>query len=198
MASLDRENIAIQARKHPLPSEASKIMQQMNIQKPENRDCVFNWRPGSLAPPPIELYFPPFVKFVRDLQLVTNQTSFTQDELSEASEVVSVALSYYSSEYERQKMLCDTALFESSWAHQWTWAHNAFPNLADTNIRPDVFRQCFAKKVLSGRRPIMVHPEIVEFKNEAGVGDSDAICQAERDYVSIYTSSSPKVPIPSC
>ena len=185
--------IADAARRRGASSEAAKASEQRVIQKAANRDTVYNWRPHKLRPPLLAPYFPAFAAFREALSSVDKAAHVTPDELQSAIELIILSTQFYRDEDDRHANIFPSALFSYK---KTTYSKLAQPELADRRMFPDHHRTCPCPLVGKHR---VAHPEFVELKAEVGVGGSDPIAQAERDYVSVYTSEyvRPSSPSPS-
>jgi hypothetical protein len=153
------------------------------IQKPNNSDTVYNWRPHELRPPLLAPYFPAFAAFCQELSIVDESASVSSDELRAAMKIIILSTEFYKDDEERHRSIRSTALFDYK---RETYSELARPSLAGRSMFPDFHRTCSCPGV--GDRRI-AHPEFVEVKAEVDVGGSDPIVQAECDYVAVYTSA---------
>ncbi|OSD04890.1 hypothetical protein PYCCODRAFT_1423837 [Trametes coccinea BRFM310] len=178
-AQISRENIASRVQSRKSSSESAAAKTRVKDQVISRPDAIFDFRPATLAPPPITVYHLAFSSF---LQYLDDDTELSHDDLDTAYAFTVRALRCYAKEELRQNNLVQVnavrpGLFQSSAL-----------NFDSGTIRPDGV--IFSKGELTSNEGVDFHPviAITEIKNDFGEGSCDPLAQAECAYAAIYSS----------
>ena len=170
-----RDAIADLARRRESPSTGAILSTLSVTQEWTRGDAIYNNRPPSLIAPPVQIYNPAFVTFIREMSHPCSTIEFSHKELDKALRFIYASLGFYGDKSDRRAMV-----------HDLHALGNLFPpeiNLRSRIIEPD------------GTATVRCHTtnqeaivRIVEMKNEIGEGRSDPIMQAECGFVLICSS----------
>ena len=170
-----REALAALARKRESPSVGSKYSALLANQREERKDVVYNHRPHLLTGPPVQIYNPAFVTFIREMSHPPTTLEFSDKELDNALDFIDASLDLYESKFNRQSKIDDLRVLGRLISPEITIDARVVTPDGTTTIT------CPASKQ-------EVTVRIVEVKNEIGEGGSDPIVQAECGFVLICSS----------
>ena len=144
-------------------------------QTERREDAIHNNRPLSLIAPPVQIYNPAFVTFIREMSQPCSTMEFSPKELDKALRFIYASLDFYKDESNRRAEI-----------HR---LHTLGDLLSpEIQLGPRVIKP-------GGRITVRRHTDnqeatvrIVEMKNEIGEGGSDPITQAECVFVLICSS----------
>lgn len=148
----------------------------MAVQRSQNLDAGYDYRPPGLAAPPIAIYQPTFARFRREMVTPTEELVFTETEYTQATHFIDASLWLYLDEKARARALQDIFLHG-----QRLWRGLRI-NVNDTEILldgghildlPGIERLCLM---------------LAELKNGGGSGKCDSSDQAERDFMKAVSS----------
>lgn len=166
---LDRATIAALAPHRELPSVGATRSALSVNQREEFQDAVYNHRPHFLTGPPVQIYNPAFVTFIREMSRPYEAMEFSGEELEKARKLINISLDFHRDEINLLQAFGDL------------YPRKVYTDIGDITLSGATGIICPAAK----RQAIV---RIFEVKNEIGEGGSDPIAQAECDFVTICSS----------
>ncbi|KAH7108569.1 hypothetical protein BKA62DRAFT_649367 [Auriculariales sp. MPI-PUGE-AT-0066] len=160
----------IRSKSYSPPSTAAKDSHLQRKQRVDNQAAFYNGRPAALTGPPLGVYHPVFVRFLRLVEERENVV-LTSKHLRLATELIDASTEFYGSEKERQDairhsletFIDDVRPSESSGSNRRV-------------IRPD---EGPSIDTFAGRK--MINP-FIEVETEIGAGSCDPLDQAAEDF----------------
>ena len=171
----DREALVMLARKRESPSAGSKHSALLVDRHEERKDTVYNHRPHLLTGPPVQIYNPAFVTFIREMSHPPATLEFSDKELDNALEFINISLDFYEDKFDRRSRIDELQVL----------GHLISP---EVNIDARVITPDGTTTITCPANRHEATTRIVEVKNEIGESGSDPIIQAECGFVLTYSS----------
>lgn len=164
------------------PSANAKRPSLEKFQQSTRLDAVYNYRPVTLSPLSVSIYEPVFSQFMRDVSLDPKSFEHNHEDLTVALETVSSFMELFRSEELKQRVLSGLSWLMGERGS--FLAVTSFYRDTGPEFRPDGHRMSYIPAL-----GLAVPSEIIEVKNEIGEGGSDAITQAECDYLCFHDTA---------
>ena len=167
------------------PSTAATNHELLSAQTPNNPRAVYNGRPTELTGPCLSIYHPIFQEFMQAYNSPIKVDKITSHDYTLANQLVSCSVRYFPNEEDRFRVI---GLYLEPYLgkHFVTQGKISSPN---KNWTPDGHAKVKCRLYNEGEKGYKWMTKLIlEINNGVGVGNSDPVEQAQRDYVLVCTS----------
>jgi len=185
LAGLPAQKILNNHQIHLPPSTAALNNELKSAQTPNNPRAVYNGRPTELTGPCLSIYHPIFQKFMQEYNSPINLDEISLRDYNLANVLVSSSVQYFNNKEDRFSAIkpCLAPYLGQNftdhatmYSYEKTWTPDGHAKV-----------KCGLYKETEQGYDWMTKL-ILEIKNGVGIGQSDAVEQAQRDYVLVCTS----------
>ncbi|KAF4580244.1 hypothetical protein EYR40_003226 [Pleurotus pulmonarius] len=174
-----RDAVVQSGRLRDPPSTSAKSRNLGPAQQADKPAAAFNYRPQALTPSPLSLYNSAFSTFRRGMADLTENFTFSKEEVVRTIEFISISSKYFDDENARMAALRQCSLFPTPERSQSAWCTSDIQTNMSI-IRPDGnIAIALAIRTIIG---------FLELKNSGGDGGCDPCEQAQLDFIKVVSS----------